>query len=786
VILTWSVIKTRQKNIGLDTEYTNDDPKYSEFFLDSSELDTNDNDFPQDLSAGEEAGDKEPGESETTISITPGDSNPSHDNQSEEPKETGEQIDPNTDYTTIYDQFEVEDDEENYKFDKIVDHFFQDGVLILKVRYQGIADNNVMDVPFPILRKDVPLELARYVRLYVIDERRKGFYNDWAAKVIKDHTCCIRRLHKAYNIGATMRIHHTRRAKQNRMSKNARNAKQQNQEKYGIEIPRNTREALLFDLKNNNMKWADAIAKEMGSLERLNVFEYRSATQQFGKTEGWQHAPMHMIFDIKQDLRHKARLVVGGHMIDSSGHNTYSSTISDLSVRLLLTVLIQNGLDMMVGDIGNAFPTAPCAEKIWSKAGPEFGSKEGSTVILKRALYGLKTASRSFHEFFGDCLRRMGFILTRADQDLWYKKSTDYEGYDYIATHVDDIIIAAKRPIEYMTMIEQEFVVRNKEDSPSYYLGNNIKRKGKYLHVSNKKYITEILRKYQEKHGCLRKENIPMAVDAHPECDKSSFLKEDGIAQFQHIIGICQWLIVAGRFDINYAVSSLSRYAAAPREEHLVMAKKVLGYLKKYPKRGYVVNPEPPIISAEYQKMEIVQDFGGQYSYYTEDLDPRFPEPLLDELAINVFADADHAHDKITGRSITGILAMVGSTPTIWKSKRQTAVQTSTFGAEFTALKTAVEEAITLRYHLCSMGVKVSKETVIYVDNMGVVLNATNPGSTLNKKHIALAYHFVREHVAGHLVEIRKISTADNYGDAFTKALSSHKFNDFFYELQCN
>jgi hypothetical protein len=61
----------------------------------------------------------------------------------------------------------------------------------------------------------------------------------------------------------------------------------------------------------------------------------------------------------------------------------------------------QNQLELMVGDVGNAFPTAPCAEKIWSMAGPEFQhqGREGSKVILKRALYGLKTASRSFHEF---------------------------------------------------------------------------------------------------------------------------------------------------------------------------------------------------------------------------------------------------------------------------------------------------------------------------------------------------------------------------------------------------
>ena len=45
---------------------------------------------------------------------------------------------------------------------------------------------------------------------------------------------------------------------------------------------------------------------------------------------------------------------------------------------------------MMVGDISNTFITTPCTEQIWSKAGPEFGHKEGAIVTLKKALYGLK------------------------------------------------------------------------------------------------------------------------------------------------------------------------------------------------------------------------------------------------------------------------------------------------------------------------------------------------------------------------------------------------------------
>ena len=269
-------------------------------------------------------------------------------------------------------------------------------------------------------------------------------------------------------------------------------------EKFGIKIPNSTREALLFDKLNNDTKWGDAIAKEMNGLCRLNVFKFFSPSHKLDKQNGWQYAPLHMIFDIKrEDRRYKARLVIGGNVIDSSDYTTYSSTVQDISTRLLQLVAVQNGLGIMTGDIANAFCTAPCAEKIWSVAGPEFGERKGSIVVLNRALYGLKTASRSFHEFFGDCLRRMGFLPTRADPDLWYKQSTDYKGYDYIATHVDDFIIAAKRPLEYMSQIEQEFLIRNKEDSPNYYLGNSYTRRGKddrYLHQRNmlQKSLTNI------------------------------------------------------------------------------------------------------------------------------------------------------------------------------------------------------------------------------------------------------------------------------------------------------
>ena len=160
--------------------------------------------------------------------------------------------------------------------------------------------------------------------------------------------------------------------------------------------------------------------------------------------------------------------------------------------------------------------------------------------------------------------------------------------------------------------------------------------------------------------------------------------------------------------------------------------------------------------------------------------------PLMKELDITIFVDADHAHDKATGRSITGMVSFVGRTPIYWCSKRQSAVQTSTFGSEFTALKRAVEEAITLRYYLRAMGIKISKPAIIYGDNLSAITNTIEPGSALKKKHIALAYHFCREHYSGNVVDIRKIDTKDNYSDPFTKALVSTEFHGHINEMMEN
>ena len=71
------------------------------------------------------------------------------------------------------------------------------------------------------------------------------------------------------------------------------------------------------------------------------------------------------------------------------------------------------------------------------------------------------------------------------------------------------------------------------------------------------------------------------------------------------------------------------------------------------------------------------------------------------------FVDANHAGDKTTRRLMTGILIFCNRAPTIWHSKQQNGVETSSFGSEFTAMKNAVELITVLRYKLRMFGVPI-------------------------------------------------------------------------------
>jgi hypothetical protein len=107
------------------------------------------------------------------------------------------------------------------------------------------------------------------------------------------------------------------------------------------------------------------------------------------------------------------------------------------------------------------------------------------------------------------------------------------------------------------------------------------------------------------------------------------------------------------------------------------------------------------------------------------------------------------------------------------KSTRQCSVESSTYSAEFSAARSAVELIIGLRLLLRSLGVPQPIPSKLLGDNLGVIQNATIFTSALKKKHNAISYHRVREAIASGAVDYAYIRTADNLADLLTKPLDS-------------
>ena len=400
-------------------------------------------------------------------------------------------------------------------------------------------------------------------------------------------------------------------------------------------------------------------------------------------------------------------------------------------------------------------------------------------MIINKALYGLKTSSERWYAHFADTLRGFGFKQSRFDRDVWMRLDKENNLYEYVCTHVDDFMIVSMNPEKVMEQIQSVYTVKS-IGPPEYYLGNDYKKdkKGRWR-IGCKKYLQEAISRVETMFGHLKKYSNPTATGDEPELDDSDLLSDDEHRKFQMLIGMLNWIVTIGRFDVAYATASLSRFTAAPRKGHLERALRVWGYLKRRSNRRIMVDSANPIFKGDEELLDydFTEEFKEQYPDAHEEIDAKLPKALVDEMCVTVFVDSDHAHDKVTRRSITGIIMFVGRTPVMFSSKRQGAIETSTYGAEFCAMKTCMEELISLRYMLRCLGVKVEHASFVCGDNLGVIQNVSIKDSLLKKKHVAISYHKSRECIAAGIAHPMKTKGKHNFADVFTKGQTHKDFS---------
>jgi hypothetical protein len=550
--------------------------------------------------------------------------------------------------------------------------------------------------------------------------------------------------------------------------------------KFGIKIPKTVQEALQFDKENGNNLWWEAICKEMKNV--------RPAFEKWEKSPGelppgFQKIKCHMIFDIKmgENFRRKARLVANGNETVAPATLTYSSVVSRDSVRIALTIASLNQLEILACDIQNAYLTADCREKIYIIAGPEFGSEEGKVMIVRKALYGLKTSGAAFRAHMAETLYDLSYTPSRADPDVWLRPAVKLDGFKYyemVLVYVDDILCISHDPKATMVGIQETFKLKDdKIEKPETYLGAQLEQTviggQSCWTMSSHAYVKAAVANVEAALDASGQRlpsrcTTPIQANYRPELDTTSELNLKGMRYYQEQIGVLRWAVELGRIDIAMEISMLSTHLAAPREGHLQQVYHCFAYLKAKPKRTLAFDSQHPIIDeARFQKC----DWHDFYRGAQEPIPGDAPESRGNAVSTHCFVDADHAGNRVTRRSQSGILLFVNRAPILWYSKRQNTVETSTFGSEFVAMRIAVELIEALRYKLRMFGVPIEGATNVFCDNEAVTKNAIYPESTLKKKHNAIAYHRTREAVAAGTIRVTKEDGKTNLADVLTKPL---------------
>ena len=543
---------------------------------------------------------------------------------------------------------------------------------------------------------------------------------------------------------------------------------------HGFQVPRDYGDAMRLDKENGNTHWQDAMDLESTQIHEYKVFrDTGKAKFHYGKVVtpyGFQKIRVHFVYAVKHDGRFKARLVADGHLTKEPVESIYSGVVSLRSLRMVVFLSQLNNLEIWGADVGNAYLEAYTDEKLCIMAGPEFKELQGHLLIMVKALYGTRSGGARWHDRLFDILQELKFKPSKADPDVWMRPEPGGTCYEYIAVYVDDLAIAAKDPQAFCNELKKKYNLKLKGVGPlEYHLGCTYKKDpDETLAADPRRYVNKILESYErmfmEK---PRKSRPPLEGGDHPELDTSELCDEHQTKQFQTLIGQLQWLISLGRFDIAVHVMSLSRFRAQPRKGHLDRAKRIVGYLLFLPDGAIRFRTgEPDFSSLRDQEYDWTRTV---YSGACEQIPHDIPKPLGKHVQTTHYVDANLHHDLATGKAVTAVLHFLNQTPIDAYTKRQSTVETATYGSEFVAARTAVDQIIDIRTTLRYLGVPIRDMSYMFGDNRSVVTSSTIPNSTISKRHHLASYHQVSETIAAKFISFHWKDGKSNPADILSK-----------------
>jgi Reverse transcriptase (RNA-dependent DNA polymerase) len=422
-----------------------------------------------------------------------------------------------------------------------------------------------------------------------------------------------------------------------------------------------------FDDARIEPKWCKAMEEELDALENNETWKICH----FPKNK--KPVGCKWVYKIKYNCdgtieRYKARLVAKRY-IQTQGidyQETFAPVAKMNTVRILLSIAVNNKWNLQQMDVKNAFLQGTLEEEVYMNVPPghKLENIPNLACRLKKSIYGLKQSPRAWYGKLSQFLISCNFKVSDADNSLFIKFLENC--IVVILVYVDDIITIGNNSLEINNIKKNLKKIFDIKDlgKLKYFLGIEVAHSSKGLFLCQRKYILDLL-KETGKLGC-KPAKTPININAKLNSQDGETLED--INQYQRLVGKLIYLTVT-RPDISFAVSLVSQFMHAPKTPHLDAINRILRYLKGTPGKGI------------WMKNNGTNDLYG-------------------------YSDADWT-GSFDRKSTTGFCTFVGGNLVTWKSKKQNVVAQSSAEVEYQAMASTASELTWIKQLLVDLGVEI-------------------------------------------------------------------------------
>lgn len=493
-----------------------------------------------------------------------------------------------------------------------------------------------------------------------------------------------------------------------------------------------------FEVAVTEPKWRKAMDAEITAIERNDTWELCDLPKG-QKTIGVKWVYETKLKENGEVDKHKARLVAKGYKQEFGVDykEVFAPVARHDTIRLVIAMAAQNSWPIFQLDVKSAFLHGDLKEEIFIDQPlgyVKFGN-EHKVYKLKKSLYGLKQAPRAWYNRIETYFLKEGFQKCPYEHTLFIKVD-DGGKMLIVCLYVDDLIYTGSNTAMFESFKKSMMAEFEMSDlgMMHYFLGIEVLQSSVGILISQKKYVGEILDKFQMKDCNLMNTSSKFGL----KLNKDDGGKKVNSTLYKQIVGNLMYL-AATRPDIMHAVSVISRYMECPTEIHLLAAKRILRYLQGTKEFGLF-----------FKKGEKSDLFG--------------------------FTDSDYAGDSDDRKSTSGYVFMLGTGVVSWSSKKQPIVTLSTTEAEFVATTACACQAIWLKKILEELQFKEDGPTLIYCDNISAIKLSNNPVLHGRSKHIDVKYHFLRDLMNDGVINRVYCRSEDQIADILTKPLKFPAF----------